>query len=116
MPSDKMPIPVPLDRDVQNAVAAINKTTAMTKPNEPPEYRFVAVGDQVVEAVLETAKAQLNKAENNFKAAEQVAEDIRQRIKHVWDLLQGAEKELEEYGHNILDMSEKIARKKGNSK
>jgi hypothetical protein len=111
-----MPIPVPLDRDVQNAVAAINKTTAMTKPNEPPEYRFVAVGDQVVEAVLETAKAQLNKAENNFKAAEQVAEDIRQRIKHVWDLLQGAEKELEEYGHNILDMSEKIARKKGNSK
>lgn len=103
-----------LDKQVRETVSEINKTAQVItkpKPNEPPEYRFVAIGDNVIEAILETAKAQLNKAENNYKMAQQIAEDVRDRIKRVWELLQESEKELEDYGHYTLDMNEKIRRK-----
>jgi hypothetical protein len=84
--------------------------------NEPREYRFVAVGDQVVEAILETAKQQLEKAQENFKMAERLADDLKGRIKHIWTVLQDAEKELQDYGGYTIEMSEKLSRRKGNSK
>lgn len=99
--------PKQLDEEIRGVVQKI--------PNEPREYRFTAIGDQVVEAILETAKQQLHKAEENFKMAERAAEELKARIKNIWEILQEAEKELQEYGNYTIEMSEKITRKKGNS-
>ena len=56
-----------------------------------------------------------NRAENNYKLAERTAEDIKQRIKLVWEMLQEAERELEDYRLPTLDIHDKVT-KKGNSK
>jgi hypothetical protein len=111
LPSAPTLPPDPMDQEVRKVVNEISK-----RPNEPAEYRFVGIGDQVIDAMLETAKAQVTKAENNYKAVERVAEDIKQRVKQVWEMLQEAEKELTDYGNYTLDMGEKISRKKSNSK
>src|SRR5262245_66384538 len=74
----------------RNAAQEINdaqQPRAVARPNEPPEHRFMAVSDRLCDLLIETAKQQLVKAENNLKRAEAEAAAIRERARDMMEVL-----------------------------
>lgn len=112
-----------LDAAIEAAtqINKLDKAKAMAAPppsrNEPPEFRFVSLADNLADTILQNAQNQLNKAESNLKLAEQMAEDIKAKSKRIWEILQEFEREMEDYGEATLEVHERFMRPKaGNSK
>lgn len=104
--------------DEVNRIAPPPKKLIKSPGNEPPEFRFVELADNLAEVVLENARGQVTKAQNNLHQAEAMVEDIRSKSKNLWEMLQDFERQLEDYSGSALEAHNRFigTAKKGNSK
>jgi hypothetical protein len=85
------------------------------RSNEPPEHRFMVVTDNLADLLLETARAHLTRAENNYKRVELEVTALRARSKQMWEELEAFNKELDAYSHDSIGIHERFT-KKGQAK
>jgi hypothetical protein len=101
------------DNEMRRALEQENQKLrgAQLRPNEPPEHRFMVVTDNLADLLLETARAHLTRAENNYKRVELEVAALRARSKQMWEDLEAFNKELDEYSHDSIGIHERFTKK-----
>jgi chromosome segregation ATPase len=88
--------------------AQLKGTTRELNAASPPRHhneglpRFVDLADKLYDAAIESAKRQVNRAENLLKQIEQEADDTRQRVRAKWHEIQELERNLEDMSSELL--------------
>jgi len=86
---------------------------ADAKTNAPPEYRIVQITEQLCEAMIESARHQVTRAQENLSETEHRADELRAEAKRRWEDHEAYLRSIEDLGHVVLKASDKIRKANG---